>query len=316
MILASWRKNPRARQHWCYSVISYQADNVLLDGVTVTGGRVLRPPVETRGGTGGGAIVIRDSSPTINNCTFRGNTAEVNAGAVFISGGHPTFNNCTFAKNYAGGSGGAIGRRRRCDDQELHFNSNGASAGGAVAEFAGTISNCVFRGNSAKRGGALTGCNGLITSCLFAGNSASEHGGAVDAGYRDSPTFKNCVFTNNRATRMGGGLFIYYDTTAVLVNCTFSGNSGIDGNALASYSWHSQHPPNKAILTSCVLWDGGREIWKNDDSTIIVNYSDVFGGYSGVGNIDLDPLFADANNGDFHLKSQGGDGIRAIRAGL
>ena len=39
---------------------------------------------------------------------------------------------------------------------------------------------------------------------------------------------------------------------------------------------------------------------------ITLNYSDVSGGYSGIGNIDTDPIFADADNGDYHLKSQAG----------
>jgi len=284
----------------------YQAEDVLLDGITIANGRVISP-VETRGGTGGGAIVIRNSSPTINSCTFRGNTAEIYGGAVFIDAGHPMFTNCTFMKNYAFGGGAIQGGDAGTQIANCSFINNAASSsGGAVAQSLGTISHCVFRGNSANRGGALARCRGLIAHCLFAGNSASQGGGAVEAVYRDTPTFKNCVFADNRATGTGGGLFTSGGATVTLVNCTFSGNSGIDGNALACYSWHAQHPPSRALLTSCILWDGGREIWSNDDSTIIVTYSDVFGGYSGVGNIDLDPLLADRNNGDFRLKSQGG----------
>jgi hypothetical protein len=37
-----------------------------------------------------------------------------------------------------------------------------------------------------------------------------------------------------------------------------------------------------------------------------VTYSNVQSGWSGDGNIDMDPLFADPNHGDFHLKSHGG----------
>lgn len=43
-----------------------------------------------------------------------------------------------------------------------------------------------------------------------------------------------------------------------------------------------------------------------DSGTPVVTYSDVQGGWSGEGNIDTDPLFADAANGDYHLKSQAG----------
>ncbi len=35
-------------------------------------------------------------------------------------------------------------------------------------------------------------------------------------------------------------------------------------------------------------------------------YSDIKGSFTGVGNIAVDPLFADPVNGDYHLKSHGG----------
>jgi hypothetical protein len=34
----------------------------------------------------------------------------------------------------------------------------------------------------------------------------------------------------------------------------------------------------------------------------VVTYSDVQGGYAGEGNLDADPLFVDASNGDVHLR--------------
>ena len=38
------------------------------------------------------------------------------------------------------------------------------------------------------------------------------------------------------------------------------------------------------------------------DPLATVEYSDVEGGFPGTGNIDADPLFADALNGDFHVR--------------
>jgi len=294
----------------------YQADSsAVLDGVTITGGRQQNP---ADGRLGGGGLAIGESSATIMNCTFRGNWAESIGGAVFIRSGHPTLSNCTFTKNYAGSGGAIAGGGRSTIITNCTFIGNAARAGGALAECHGIISDCVFRGNSADRGGgAWTGCNGLITKCLFSCNSASEHGGAVSAGYCDSPTLANCVFANNVAAGLGGGLFICYDTNATLINCSFSANSATNGNALASYSWRPEHPPNNLQMTNCILWDGGNEIWSNGRSTIKISYSNLRGGRAGVhdpcdgliwgeGNIDAEPLFAHPNNDDYHLKSQAG----------
>jgi len=284
----------------------YQAEDVLLDGITIAGGRVISP-VETRGGTGGGAIVIRDSSPTINNCTFRGNTAEIYGGAVFISGGHPTFTNCIFVKNYAYGGGAIRGGQEGTIISNCSFTENTAgSSGGAIIGCAGTISGCTFQRNAsvAGGGGALASCRGLISHCLFLHNTAGDYGGAISSsGYRLS--CRSCVFAENKAALSGGGLFMS-SSNVIMANCSFWGNAAPNGSAITVYTWTPAHPPSGLQLTSSILWDEGNEIWQNDNSIIGVRYSDIRGGYAGVGNLNADPLFADPNNGDFHLKSQGG----------
>jgi len=49
-------------------------------------------------------------------------------------------------------------------------------------------------------------------------------------------------------------------------------------------------------VTNCIFWGNSPwQIYNVEDSTASVTYSDVQGGYSGTGNIDADPIFADAN---------------------
>jgi hypothetical protein len=57
------------------------------------------------------------------------------------------------------------------------------------------------------------------------------------------------------------------------------------------------------VTNSIVYFNGGTQIV---NSTGAVTYSDIQGSYPGAGNIDVDPLFADAAGGDYHLKSQAG----------
>ncbi len=52
------------------------------------------------------------------------------------------------------------------------------------------------------------------------------------------------------------------------------------------------------MVTNCILWNNGpEEIF----GPATVAYSDVHGGWPGIGNIDADPLFVDSVNGDHHL---------------
>lgn len=111
-----------------------------------------------------------------------------------------------------------------------------------------------------------------------------------------SPYFINCVFHGNRATSSsfeGGGMHCRY-ATATVTNCTFSVNEGVlQGGGVAAVG-----PPDP-MFTNCILWDdqAGSEIVGNVDIT----YSDIEGGYPGIGNINADPLFVDAGSHDYHL---------------
>ncbi|MCA9417548.1 MAG: hypothetical protein KC917_14810, partial [Candidatus Omnitrophica bacterium] len=52
------------------------------------------------------------------------------------------------------------------------------------------------------------------------------------------------------------------------------------------------------LIDNCIFWNGGNEI-VSDKATI--THSIVKGGHPGEGNLDLDPLFLDPENGNFHL---------------
>jgi len=201
--------------------------------------------------------------------------------------GIPKLTNCTFSGNSAGWSGGM-------------YNGKGSP----------TLTNCTFSGNSTNgvhgHGGGMSNDSGsspTLTNCAFTGNSAGDEGGGMYNGSAN-PTLTKCTFTSNSAEETGGGMY-NSSSSPELINCTFSANSANMGNALACDSYLQQYPSSIQV-TNCILWDGGNEIWNNDDSAITVTYSDVQGSWPGEGNIDVEPCFADAANGDYHLQSQAG----------
>ena len=163
------------------------------------------------------------------------------------------------------------------------------------------VTHCAFIGNiaegSARGGGAIFGVTGQIPmhpsihNCLIVGNSADEGGGIRGFGALD---VRNCTFAGNTAADKGGALYLEGGHSYAFSNCILWGNEGAMGSEV-------------------YLRDGG--------TSLTVNYSDVQGGQAGVegpgtlnwetGNIDADPLFVDADQGDYRLLS----GSPAIDAG-
>ncbi len=178
--------------------------------------------------------------------------------------------------------------------------------GGGMYNYRGspTVMNCIFSNNNAALGGGGLNNeqgNPTLINCVFRGNTALFSGGGM-RGWESGPTLFNCAFTGNTAEF--GGVAWHGASTAAYTNCTFSSNSAPLGNALGFDSCCPQQPSN-VTLTNCVLWDGGNEIRNFDGSTITITYSDVQDAdpndgsvYPGLGNIDDDPRFVDADGAD------------------
>ena len=264
-----------------------------LDGFTITGGNANRC---TRSGPRlGGGMKNYFGSPTLRNCTFTRNSACI-GGGMYNRDGSPTLTGCIFSENSARSRGGGM----------ENFYSNP------------TLTNCTFSANLAEGigGGMYNGLSSpILTNCTFTVNCADRGGGMCNCS--GSPTLTNCMFTANLAEDAGGGMY-NIGSRPTLTNCAFVANSAANGSAVACDSRWS-----RLRLGNCILWDGGGEIWNNDDSVITIIYTDVQGGWPGEGNINVDPCFAqpgywdpngtpeDVNDdfwvdGDYHLKSQAG----------
>jgi hypothetical protein len=157
-----------------------------------------------------------------------------------------------------------------------------------------------------------------INNCRFVNNKA-YYGGAI-CSLSSSTSIKNSLFAFNGIAvnnGVGGAIFYNDEENGTIENCTIAKNtatvSGGIGGAIC-------------CNTSSTLTIKNTIVWGNQDSCGLDDI-DTFGGsfvdvsYSDVGNIyadtgtsitigsscmSLDPLFADAANGDFHLKSAAG----------
>ncbi|MFC1793585.1 right-handed parallel beta-helix repeat-containing protein, partial [Planctomycetota bacterium] len=218
---------------------------------------------------------------TITAGNADGNSPDDQGAGMYINQeSFPTLTNCIFIENSANHGAG------------IH---NGRDSGP-------TLTNCKFMDNSANRGAAMY--NGaysepILKLCTFGGNSATE-GGAI-YNYFSTPRLTNCIFSANTAN-WGGGIF-NGNSSLTITNCTFSRNLAKGSGGGISNYWDSN-----ITLTNCILWGDIPDEIQVADGTVNVNYCDVQGEYSftGTGNINIDPLFADTENNDYHLQSSTG----------
>ena len=136
-----------------------------------------------------------------------------------------------------------------------------------------------------------------ISNCVFSGNTETGDGGGGIYCTIASPTITNCVIRGNTAP-YGGGIYCI-NSWPTITNCTIVGNTA-SGSGGAVHASAISSP----VIASSILWGNGPdEIYVDAGSAISVSYSDVQGGWGGVGNVASDPLFWNPGSGNLHLVS-------------
>jgi len=124
-----------------------------------------------------------------------------------------------------------------------------------------------------------------------------------------SPRIRHCLIVGNRSTHPDGAAVYCGDSNAVFEHCTIAENEG-GGMVLENSPVH---------LKDSIVWANGPRSIVTLGSSPTVQFSNVQGGWTGVGSIDLDPLFAQGPAADepdtakesewmrdYHLQSQAG----------
>ncbi len=253
--------------------------------------------VDNSAGKEGGGMINIGSNPLVEDCIFSGNTTSVGGGMLNGSSSNPTVTNCTFTGNSAQDDGGGM---------RNNWNSSP------------TVTNCTFIENSANDdgGGMINDVNSspIVTNSNFIANSAQNNAGGMLNIRSSNPKLINCVFSGNSVNKKGGGIFNQFDCELMITNCTFSSNSSNKGSAIYSDKNCSSR------LSNCILWGntaGKRpQIALEENSSMTVNYCNLQGGLpeitiedpnssvtGGPGNIDTNPLFVNAANADYYLRT-------------
>lgn len=219
------------------------------------------------------------------------------------------------------------------------IDCNACGGGMLLVNAAPLIRNCTFEDNyAAQHGGAVCSIEGRIPNfidCEFVANRAQYGGGGVYAGVdrhlctltlgrlycaNDSGIHAvRCLFEGNTAG-IGGAAF-YSGGSSTLDNCTLVGNQALQGPGIAL--WSDDVNGVNHLLRNCILQQDGCEINLMGTADVNVVYSNVEGGWPGLGNIDGDPYFVASGywhpnsipedpyddywvRGDYHLRSGSG----------
>jgi len=162
------------------------------------------------------------------------------------------------------------------------------------------------------------GANSILDGFTITNGKADQGGGIHCNG--TSPSIINNLIQHNIANVIGGGVFCK-DSSALLANNCISSNTGtaLGGgvgveNSSILVSHNTLHNNQATVgagvysdtlsstaITNSILWENGaQEIGGPGIHT--VSHSDVKGGYPGLNNINLDPLFIEPGFGDYHIK--------------
>ncbi len=252
---------------------------------------------------GGGVIGIDLARLRLTRTEVKNNVADRFGGGVRV---HFTPNTlvtaCDIAMNEAGDTGGGINFFNSPGTVRFSAivdNEAGKGGGGIHLGLSGaTILRCKVERNEVTstliaNGGGIqcTGGQPVVIATRIGLNSA-QSGGGVAALASATPSLVNCIIDSNsvalldEAAGAGGGI-LAEDASPNIQHCTIVDNqSQTAGGAL-----YVEGATSVATVNNSILWGNtGNEI-DVAAGVAIVDYTDIEGGFPGIGNIDIVPVW-------------------------
>ncbi len=306
------------------------ADNATLDGFVITGGNA-NGEHGSSSAIGWGFLNL-ETSPTMRNCTFVGNsTGSNNGGEVVNLRCGPIISGCVFVNTvgWAVNEGSSWSTITHC-----RFANNAWAYGGAIQihESRTTIDHCEFSDNNISHFGAMilsSGGNVKVRNCTFTDNHFDRESRAI-SNYGGTASVERCVFQGNSAAVplvLASSYFASERRKTSVTNCVFSGNvatsvvSAIDvgdwagGLGLSLDVTNCTFADNTASpvlsideadadIINCIFWNNASEEISSHTyyTSTVVTSCDIQGGWPGYSILDSAPMFVDPENGDFRLQ--------------
>jgi len=177
----------------------------------------------------GGGIFCNQSSATIENNAFNGNSGTYSGGAIDCQNCEPVIDGNTLTENHApSGTGGGI----FCENSSAIITNND-----------------LIQNSAYSYGGAICCINvshATIAENLVSENMAGDKGGGIAYWY-SHPTIINNTITGNTVEIQGGGIYCYADSNSIITGNTISGNSADYGGGIYCAVESSQSLSNTMI---------------------------------------------------------------------
>jgi len=317
----------------CYHIVTSNGldHTAILDGFTIKLGNA-------NGTThnAGGGVYNSSSSPTLAHLTISGNNA-VYGGGMNNNTSNPHLTQVTFSRNTADQGGGMYGDHSSPVLNDVSFDENtAADRGGGMCNMNNSnpiLTRVTFTENGTTEnmssGGGMFNMNysnPSVTDVSFIANFTDWWGGGMMNWEHSSPTLVNVTFSANTSQIDGGGMKNYETSNPILTNVTFSGNiAEYDGGGMSNENYSSpiltnvtffknratngtgggidNHYYCNPVILNTILWDNKYDqVYNESFSVPVITYSDIQGGYTGVGNINVNPILLSlTNNGGFTM---------------
>lgn len=288
------------------NIFTSEDARAVVDGFTIIGGRGLLAGGSGNSNSFGAGIKIRNANPLIRNCIFS-NSAWFGASVWMTGETDATFENCVFVESRS-----LI--RTQCPDgaPDLVVGGGGAiftDTATALADFHG----CVFTRNI---GGAIRTASSIyVTNSYFVGNrdlfdcrrppAPDATGIMIDGGV---PVIENTVFIGNADLLPGAAVASFGDASAgfTLINSTFRKNTGLPSGVFLGGS-------TLATMVNSIVWednaigvnqfgpppDANKGAGVRTKALADFTYSNIFRGFPGARNLNLDPAFVRTVRGNW-----------------
>lgn len=197
--------------------------------------------------------------------------------------------------------GFAITRGSGTKWNDEHFAGVYREGGGILVQFASPViqNNIIFNNevtnvtgvNSTGGGGVRIGDSYVRFYNNIVMNNTARYGAGIVLNYTGGDYKNNIICANYGSYQFGSGSGIWINNTfsrpLTIINNTIANNS-------ATSNFSGVYGSNFAQLRNNIIWGNTGGAGQVSPS-MNIRYSDVQGGYTGAGNINQDPMFADSN---------------------